>query len=388
MKRGKTNVAALPKSTISICSGIGGLDLGFQLATGARTVCYIEREGFAASTLVARMEEKSLDEAPIWDDLTTFDGTAWRGKVDSIIAGFPCQPVSHAGKRKGRADDRWLWDDVARIIREVGPRIVFLENVAGILSMGAGVVLGGLSEMGYDANWCLLPAGAVGAPMRRLRWFCLAHANNDRREGERIHLRSRRQDKAETIVSRKGSSMAHFDRSSGRQKHPNDSRSEQRVEKKGLSERSDHCSSDNLADSGGENFQRRREPRDMARQVETSREQGRRRDKGGNSLDGGISGMAHTNIEGLEGRELRQRERAHEWTARKGQRSLALFPPRPNDREGWRRFLERNPNAEPAVRRGADGTANRVDRLRSLGNAVCPLQSGVAFSLLWKRAHR
>src|SRR3990167_8778450 len=89
---------------ISLCSGIGGLELGLKIALGDayRCVCYIEREGYAAATLVARMEDKALDSAPIWDDLATFDGGPWRGKVDIVSGGFPCQPASTAGRRKGK----------------------------------------------------------------------------------------------------------------------------------------------------------------------------------------------------------------------------------------------------------------------------------------------
>jgi len=102
-------------------------------------VGYVEREAFAAAVLVARMEDQALDRAPVWDDLTTFDGHPWRGRVDLVAAGFPCQPSSHAGQRLGTADERWLWPHVARVVREVGPSLVFIENVPGLLSVNGGV---------------------------------------------------------------------------------------------------------------------------------------------------------------------------------------------------------------------------------------------------------
>jgi len=125
------SAAAMPEPRIlSLCAGVGGLELGLKLAIpGARTVCYVERDSYAAATLVARMADQALDPAIVWDDIATFDGRPWRGRVDLVTAGFPCQPASLAGRRRGTADDRWLWPDIVRIIGEVRPQYVFLENV-------------------------------------------------------------------------------------------------------------------------------------------------------------------------------------------------------------------------------------------------------------------
>jgi DNA (cytosine-5)-methyltransferase 1 len=95
---------------LSLCAGAGGIDLGLTIACPTyRTVCYVEREAYAAATLVARMEDKALDCAPVWDDVGTFDGRPWRGAVDILTGGCPCQPFSVAGKRKGVDDPRHLW---------------------------------------------------------------------------------------------------------------------------------------------------------------------------------------------------------------------------------------------------------------------------------------
>jgi DNA (cytosine-5)-methyltransferase 1 len=163
---------------VSLCSGIGGIDLGLRLALGEsyRTVCFVERDAFAASVLVARMEDKALDLAPIWDDLYSFDGKPWRGVVDIVSAGFPCQPWSVAGKRKGIADERWLWPEIARIIGECEPSFVFLENVPGLLWHGLSVVLEDLAALGFDVEWDSFRASDVGAPHKRERLFILAHA--------------------------------------------------------------------------------------------------------------------------------------------------------------------------------------------------------------------
>lgn len=163
---------------LALCAGVGGIELGLKLAIGEdyRTICYVEREAYAAAALVARMEDAALDSAPIWDDLTTFDGGHWRGIVDIITAGFPCQPFSYAGKREGVNDDRWLWPDIERIIQQVRPGYIFLENVPGLFTSGFGHVLGSLASLGFNAEWDVFSACRVGAPHTRDRVFILAYA--------------------------------------------------------------------------------------------------------------------------------------------------------------------------------------------------------------------
>ena len=166
---------------ISLFSGYGGFGLGLRLAgIWARTVCYVEFDKYCQQLIQTRIRDGFLADAPIWDDAKTFDGRPWAGQVDIVTAGFPCQPHSVAGQRRGAIDERNLWPDTRRIIGEVGPPWVLLENVPGILvpvSEGtgyAGTVVGQLSEIGYDAVWHLAPTAAVGAPHLRWRWWCLA----------------------------------------------------------------------------------------------------------------------------------------------------------------------------------------------------------------------
>ncbi|MFQ5503460.1 MAG: DNA cytosine methyltransferase [Planctomycetota bacterium] len=158
---------------LSLCAGIGGLDLALR-RFGVRTVAYVEREAYAAAVLVQAMEEGRLDAAPVWSGLESFDTRAWRGAVDLVTAGFPCQPVSCAGKRLGVEDERWLWPDVLRIVDELQPAVVFLENTPGILVRGGIEVAGSLAGRGYRVAWDCLSAAQLGAPHLRFRWFCLA----------------------------------------------------------------------------------------------------------------------------------------------------------------------------------------------------------------------
>ena len=160
---------------LALFAGYGGLELGIDAAfRGVRTVGYVERESYAAATLVARMEEQTLDQAPIWDDVTTFDGQPWRGVVDIISAGFPCQPFSAAGERRGTDDERWLWDDIERILCEVQPRWFIGENVSGFVRLGLEAVLRSFAKLGYDVSWGAFRAEQVGAAHKRERIFILA----------------------------------------------------------------------------------------------------------------------------------------------------------------------------------------------------------------------
>ena len=162
---------------VSLFSGYCGFTLGLKLAgIQTRTVLYCENEPYCQEIIRARVREGILDDAPIWPDVRTLDGSCFAGKVGIITAGFPCQPHSVAGQRRGEADERNLWPDTLRLIREVGARFVLLENVPGVLANGyGGTVIGQLSEIGYDCIWDCVSASAVGASHHRSRWWLLAY---------------------------------------------------------------------------------------------------------------------------------------------------------------------------------------------------------------------
>ena len=142
---------------LSLCSGYSGIGLGLkQLLPGLREIAHVEIEAFAVANLVAKMEEGWLPEAPIYTNVKTFPYERFRGCVDILSGGFPCQPFSAAGARKGVEDPRHLYPYISRGIRECRPGIVFLENVEGIISSktadGESVlkyVLSDLEGMGY-----------------------------------------------------------------------------------------------------------------------------------------------------------------------------------------------------------------------------------------------
>ena len=167
-----------PRHGLSLCSGGGGLDMGLDLAEpGFATACFVEWEEYPRSVLIAAQRAGYFAPAPIWDNVRTFDGRPWRGVCDTVLAGYPCQPFSAAGQRKGENDPRHLWPDVARIIGEVQPEWVFLENVPGHVSLGLETVLRTLWDMGFTPAVGLFSASEVGAPHERLRVFIVAHSD-------------------------------------------------------------------------------------------------------------------------------------------------------------------------------------------------------------------
>ena len=160
---------------LSLYSGGGGLDLGVKRAIpSANTVCYVERELPAVAVLLKQIQTGTLDDAPIWTDSGTFSGMPWRGTVDWIIGGFPCQPISRAGAKQQQSDSRWLWPRIKELLSDIRPSGVFLENVPGLLDGPIQEVLGDLATLGYNAEWDMFSAGEVGAPHIRQRVFILA----------------------------------------------------------------------------------------------------------------------------------------------------------------------------------------------------------------------
>jgi len=155
----------------SLFAGIGGLDLGLERA-GWKCRWQVEIDEFCLKVL-----RKRWPNVPKFKDVRQIKEGQLE-YVDLIAGGFPCQPVSVAGKRKGKQDERWLWPEFARIIRMVRPRFVLVENVPGILSVNGGEafaeVLGDLAKSGYDAEWNMLSAAMFGAPHLRNRIFLVA----------------------------------------------------------------------------------------------------------------------------------------------------------------------------------------------------------------------
>lgn len=172
---------------LSLFSGIGGLDLAAEMA-GFTTVGQVEWEAYPTKIL-----EKHWPDVPRWRDIHEFTGddfyraTGLR-TVDVISGGFPCQPFSIAGKQRGKRDDRYLWPEMLRVIREIQPTWVLGENVPNIVNLALDTVLADLESEGYEVQCFLVPACGVDAPHKRERIAILAHAldrgGTVRRDGE------------------------------------------------------------------------------------------------------------------------------------------------------------------------------------------------------------
>ena len=169
------------QNIISFCTGYGGLELGIRRAgVDVRTVCYCERETYVQAVLVKAIEEGRLDEAPIWSDLSTFPASEFRGKISGLTFGYPCQPFSSSGKRKGQEDPRHLWPKIREHARAIGVQWIFAENVEGHISLGLSTVISDLEEDGYKVAAGIFSAEEVGAPHRRRRVFILGNSTSKR----------------------------------------------------------------------------------------------------------------------------------------------------------------------------------------------------------------
>lgn len=377
---------------LSLCSGIGGLDRAVGLATSgrARTVCYVEREAFCAAILASRMADKGMDAAPVWSDLRSFDGRPWRGIVDCVIGGYPCQPFSFAGKRGGECDPRHLWPDIARIVAEVQPGVVFFENVAGHLTMGFPAVRRELEGMGYRVTAGLFTAAEVGAPHRRERLFILGVADSAERGCGELRTASRSNGQPQ----QDGGTVANAQRAGtwqgeqGEQREPrqrwcgladdgvrleNTNRQHDRLAPSGWSGPSRGFaagSSEQVADTGRERPQG---------QFETWPATGTTGRSDGALADTADTGRRQDSRTGPIGRNDASRT--------SGRDAFGVFPPGPGDIDAWRRIIAARPDlapaTEPGVRGVADGSAGRLDRLRALRNGVVPQCGANAFVTLW-----
>lgn len=161
----------------SLFAGIGGWDLGLERTGGFRTAWFCEQDPYCQRVLA-----RHWPDVPCYPDVCAL-GPQGTPAVDVLCGGFPCQPVSQNGRRLAQDDERWLWPEFGRLVRELRPRYVLVENVAGLLDRGMGDVLGDLAAVGYDAEWDCLPAAAVGAVHIRERVWIVAYPAGPRLQG-------------------------------------------------------------------------------------------------------------------------------------------------------------------------------------------------------------
>jgi DNA (cytosine-5)-methyltransferase 1 len=388
---------------LSLCSGYEGIGLGLRsVLPTLREIAYVEREGFPIANLVAKMEAGELDAAPVFTDVKTFPYGKFRGIVDILSGGFPCQPFSAAGKRQATEDPRHLFPYIADGIRECQPRIVFLENVQGILSCKTGdgepvlqYVLRELEGMGYRATAGIFSAEEVGAPHQRKRVFIMAYRNSVRHNGRELSdrdggwsLPKQAQPRTEQPLVR-----GEAEGCSG------DSREELAYSNDCGSVRGDEIGSDQVWQVAQHSTQRKDSP-----------------------IGRGETGqLANSNHEGLEGHQCHSSSEQGEpiqadpwsagstrWPSRPGEPQYEWEEPRvvadsqdkssdvSNDNGELGQSKCREPGgaagetinrgqAEPQLGRASNGSSSRVDRLRLLGNGVVPATAAKAFITLINR---
>lgn len=361
---------------LDLFSGIGGLTKALE--GYVQPIAYCENDRYAQAVLLTRMASGEIPLAPIWDDIRTLQPGSL-APLDIIYGGFPCQDISVAGRGAGLAGERsGLFFEIARLVSEVRPRFVFLENVPAINRRGGDIVVGTLADIGYDARWDVLSAADVGANHVRERWWLLAHT----RYGSWRNVRSLEAGKDAQgkrggnhhQVGRSGEQPVDVANSEGKQDVERGSRNvgEATERREGV-----HAAARNgCEDVAHANHERRQgagqQPTrpwpcgENVADADGERECGLSEREVAEKPSPRVGGqdVSNTASQGLEGRNKSETA----WTS-------FGKPARRGQYDGW--WL-----AEPNVGRVAHGIPMRVDRLRCLGNSVVPAQAREAFERL------
>ena len=364
---------------LDLFSGIGGLKVAQEMVGGFETTQFVENDPYCQKVL-----KKHWPHIPIHDDIRTF--TAEPFQFDAVCGGFPCQDISTAGRGKGITEESrsGLFYELMRVVRMVRPRYVILENVAAILNNGLDIVLGELSEAGYDAEWAVISASSLGACHQRSRWWRVAYPNSNRHEGRCTETRNK-------TTPRQDSQIIGPTNTSELERCNNDGKDKGKSRTDGnLSRSSDGgktistetgriCnlsqeSNDNKRISNQNNYQENNN-RTLVQKGQSRVQLPEHKKLGGDKttlennsirhgddnsseqrMDNQESDVANSNSNRLQGK-VRSRIYRTTWRTQNIRR---LNP-------SWRQY-----ESKPTIRRGDDGLRNRVDRLKSLGNSVVP----------------
>ena len=334
-------------TVISFCSGYAGIERGLDLAgIRHRVIAYVEIEAFAIANLVSKMESGQLDAAPIYTDLKTFPSELFRDAVDIITGGYPCQPFSAAGKRLGEKDPRHLWPYIREHIYTIQPARVFLENVEGHISMGLSSVISDLEEDCYGATWGIFSAREVGAPHQRKRVYIMADSKGQLGKWSKSERVGARQPEKE--AGDRGSVVA--DSSGGDVGYSQHDGSLATTERGSTEE----ASTDN-----------------KERQESSCESEGASQSRSGGDLQAGE--LADTESQRVQG----LRASGEQEPGAYGKTELPVCQGQRPQQANW--------EPEPRVGRVVDGCADRVDRIRLLGNGVVPQTAAKAWQVLSSR---
>jgi len=346
---------------LALFAGAGGGILGGHLL-GWRTVCAVEWEQYPASVLCARQNDKIFPPFPIWDDVQTFDGKPWRGIVDVVSGGFPCQDISAAGGGGITGSRSSMWKHMARIIGEVRPQYAFVENSPMLTTRGLGVVLADLSTLGFDAKWGVVSAADVGANHQRERIWIRAEQRNFLSHTEHNGIGRRQQQSESTqetdVVDTKSCGGG---RNAGEFSTKDEQQTCQRQE--GRIWQSDNASEMVVPYVHG----------CVATEITASTQETIRQQQAGagNPLNiEGASGVSTTQSDVANSNEFGTQSQSSD----KGKSSEWIDSSGIGNRNWW--------TTEPNVGRVANGISARVDRLKAIGNGQVPLCAATAWELL------
>lgn len=342
---------------LALYTGNGGLEAALHLVLpGYRTVCAVERQAYAAAAFVEWLEKAGLGACPVWDDATTFDPLPWRGLVDIISAGFPCQPYSGAGKGLRESDPRDGWPHVFRTVRALMPPIFWGENVATIITRGRHSFKSDLESLGYRVAAGIYSAAEVGAPHLRERLFILGTLADSARLGRPEGRPEPEGQQGRSHASFSGSGLGDAD-GLGRDRRPD---VQGRRQEGGTSScRTSHVGhADNSAERPG---------------LCPERAQGI---GGGRSCDAGRQ-VGNPDGAGLErvGHERAASDGRYQW-------------PWPAGRGAEQYAWEKPRLAESGLGRTTHGVGARNEQLLCLGNGVVPVAGALAFVSLWEKLKR
>lgn len=345
----------------SLATGIGGLDYGLELTKGFKVIWQSEIDPYACKVL-----KKHWPGVPNLGDMFDITNPPY---ADIVFAGIPCQGQSLAGKRKGDQDERWLWPEMFRIVCEVGPKYVLVENVPGLLSVHSGrefgTILKDLATVGYDVEWNMLSAAGIGAPHLRKRIFVVAYRNNNRCEGEEIPDKQRREEISE---SSGGSSIVADTIGKRRKKGCNGESGP--IDSNGTSKRAERWDDKKLADtaskglkgSSGKEFQQIQSMQGGSKLSDPNQFY----DNGGRYGTGTIFGKRP---------ETSQIQECRQWISEPFMGGVVDGLSDRLDNSGARDFCKDwflKGHEKEEVTRVAVGIRNRIDRLKCVGNAVVP----------------
>ena len=327
-------MAHQPLNTFHLFAGAGGGILA-DVLLGHNPIGACEIEQYPRNVLLARQRDGHLPQFPIWDDVATLDGNPWRGAVDVLCGGFPCQDISAAGKGAGITGARsGLWKEYARLIDEMRPRFVFAENSPLLRTRGLGVVLEDLAALGYNARWGVLGARDVGAPHKRDRMWVLAYTDGGDAQAGRQRQRSVRTEGDGQRISGVTSSVSE------------------------TFWRTDALAY--TADKGLEGLDKH------------SPAESNERPRQGNTGTENCNAFWHT-----DPAEVGHTSMLHAQGCTDGSRQGKSGRAGERGAQG-----EEGGAVEPVVGRVAHGVADRVDRLKALGNGQVPSCAAVAFDIL------